>query len=234
MDTHSRCKRRPAMKKNITARQSPQRGKRVPLPITIGLDLGDKTSRCCELEGDAMRESSLATTRKAMLQKFSSMRRCRIAIEVGAHSRWVSRLLSELGHEVYVANARQVRLISESSRKDDRLDAQTLARLARVDPLLLRPIRHRSEEAQQELNVIRVRAGLVDARTKLVNTARGMTKASGERLPKCDADQMGVERSENLPAELGETLKPLLEAVETLTEKIQQCDEKIEQIARDK
>jgi transposase len=198
------------------------------------MDLGDKTSRCCELEGDAMRESGLATTRKAMLQKFGSMRRCRIAIEVGAHSRWVNRLLSALGHEVYVANARQVRLISESSRKDDRLDAQTLARLARVDPLLLRPIRHRSEEGQQDLTVIRVRARLLDARTSLVNMVRGTVKATGERLPKCDADQMGVERSENLPQQLRETLKPLLEAVESLTEKIQQCDQKIEQIARDK
>jgi transposase len=222
------------MKKNITAQHSPRGGKRISQPITIGMDLGDKTSRYCELEGDAMRESSLATTKKAMLQKFGSMRRCRIAIEVGAHSRWVNRLLSELGHEVYVANARQVKLISQSSRKDDRLDAKTLARLARVDHQLLGPIRHRSEEAQQDLNVIRVRARLLDMRTSAVNAVRGMAKASGERLPKCDADQMGVERSEHLPAQLRETLKPLLEVVEALTEKIQQCDEKIEQIARDK
>jgi transposase len=169
-----------------------------------------------------------------MRQKFGPMRRCRMAIEVGAHSRWVNRLLTELGHEVYVANPRQTRLISQSSRKDDRLDAQTLARLARVDPQLLRPIRHRSEEAQQDLTVIRARTRLVEARTSLVNMARSTVKASGERLPKCDADQMGVERSENLPEPLRETLKPLLEAVESLTEKIRQYDEKIEQIAREK
>jgi len=146
----------------------------------------------------------------------------------------VSRLLTELGHEVYVANARQVKLISQSSRKDDRLDAQTLARLARVDPELLAPIRHRSEEAQQDLNVIRVRARLMDLRTSAVNSVRGYSKSSGERLPSCDADQMGVERGENLPAELRESLQPLLEIVESLTEKIRQCDGKIEQIAREK
>ena len=88
-------------------------------------------------------EGSVATTKKAMTQKFAGMRRCRIALEVGTHSPWVSRLLSSLGHEVIVANARQVKLISASSRKDDRLDAEMLARLARVDPQLLRPIRHR-------------------------------------------------------------------------------------------
>ena len=138
-----------------------------------------------------------------------------------------------LGHEVIVANARQVKLISASSRKDDRLDAQTLARLARIDPQLLRPIRHRSERAQGHLMVIRVRASLVEARTGLVNTARGLAKATGERLPSCDADQMRVARMGSLPAGVQEPLRPLLEAVEALTEKIQALDKKIEQIARD-
>ena len=220
------------MKQNNTRPQSPRGRKSAPLPITIGIDLGDKTSCYCTLAGDQVREGSLATTKKALRQRFGSIARCRIAIEVGAHSRWVSRLLGELGHEVNVANARQVKLISQSTRKDDRLDAQTLARLARVDPQLLRPIRHRSEEAQRDLVVIRVRAALLDARTALVNTARGLVKPFGERWPKCDADQMGVERGAALPCELQETLKPLLEEVETWTEKIQQCDEKLEQIAR--
>ena len=144
----------------------------------------------------------------------------------------MSRLLQSLGHEVIVANARQVKLISASSRKDDRVDAQTLARLARVDPQLLRPIQHRSERAQEHLMVIRVRASLVEGRTALVNTARGLVKAMGERLPSCDADSLGVERMELLPAGLQETLRPLLEEVASMTEKIQALDQKVEQIAR--
>jgi transposase len=167
-----------------------------------------------------------------MVQVFARLGRCRVAIEVGTHSPWLSRLLKSFGHEVIVANARQVKLISASSRKDDRLDAQTLARLARVDPQLLRPIQHRSEKAQGHLMVIRVRASLVEARTELVNTARGLAKAIGERLPSCDTDQMGVERLEGLPAEVREALRPLLEEVESLTEKIHASDKKIEQIAR--
>ncbi|MGH9611140.1 MAG: IS110 family transposase, partial [Bryobacteraceae bacterium] len=134
--------------------------------------------------------------------------------------------------EVIVANARQVKLISQSTRKDDKLDAQTLARLARVDPQLLRPIRHRSEQAQLHLSEIRVRAGLVEARTGLVNAARGLAKALGERLGKCDADNLNVESLESLPAVLQQVLKPLLEEVESLTERIHGCDERIEQIAR--
>ena len=77
-----------------------------------------------------------------------------------------SRLLSDFGHQVIVANARQVKLISAARRKNDKLDARTLARLARVDPQLLRPLRHRSEQAQMDLMQIRVRAELVEMRTR--------------------------------------------------------------------
>ena len=223
------------MKKNNTAGQSPKRGARAwQGPITIGLDLGDKTSRYCVLDGsgEVVEEGNAATTKKGVTQEFGARKRCRIALEVGTHSPWVSRLLSRLGHEVIVANARQVKLISQSSRKDDRLDAQALARLARVDPQLLRPIRHRSEQAQLHLMQIRVRAALVEARTGLVNTARGLAKAVGERLPKCDADTLNPERLETLPAPLRPVLEPLLEQVERLTEQIHACDERIKQIAR--
>jgi transposase len=223
------------MKQNSICPRSSKRGKKIrQARITIGMDLGDKSSRYCILNehGEVIKEGSVATTKKGMAQTFGSMKRCRIAIEVGTHSPWVSRWLSGMGHEVIVANARQVKLISSSSRKDDRLDAQTLGRLARVDPELLRPIRHRSEKAQGHLTVIRARASLVEARTSLVNAARGLVKAYGERLAGCDADQMGVGQMEGLPAELCPGLEPLLKAVESVTERIQECDVKIAQIAR--
>jgi transposase len=202
--------------------------------VTIGIDLGDKTSRYCMLsnEGGILREGQVTTTKAGMVEAFGPLGRARIAIEVGTHSPWVSRLLQKLGHEMIVANPKQVKLITESSRKDDRLDAQTLARLARIDPQLLRPIQHRSENAQGALMVIRVRAALMAVRTSLVNTARGLAKSMGERLPKCDADQMGVLQAVSLPPKLRHVLEPLLKEVESLTEKIKDSDREIEQIAR--
>ncbi|HEY3457477.1 MAG TPA: IS110 family transposase, partial [Bryobacteraceae bacterium] len=204
--------------------------------LTIGLDLGDKMSHYCVLAGDGEKlyEGKVATNKQALAEVFGALAKCRIALEVGTHSPWVSRLLAGLGQEVMVANARQVKLITQSSRKNDKLDAQTLARLARVDPQLLRPIQHRSEEAQQELMVIRVRAALVEARTALVNHARGLAKAVGERIPKCDADNLEVESLSGLPAGLRGVLQPVVEEVESLTEKIHRCNEQIEQIARKK
>src|SRR6202451_973579 len=152
--------------------------------LTIGLDLGDRSSWYCVLDeaGEVVLEQRLSTTPKAMKEVFGKMPRSRIALETGMHSPWVSRLLSELGHEVIVAHARNVRLIGESRKKDDRLDARTLARLARIDPQLLSPVKHRSAKAQADLTVIRARAGLVRSRTALINTARGLTKSYGERL----------------------------------------------------
>jgi transposase len=111
--------------------------------LTIGLDLGDRASWYCVLDerGEAIHEQKLSTTAKAISEAFGEMPRSRVALETGTHSPWVSRRLSELGHEVIVAHARNVRLIGESRRKDDRLDARTLARLARIDPQLLAPVK---------------------------------------------------------------------------------------------
>jgi hypothetical protein len=133
------------------------------LRLTIGLDLGDRSSFYCVLDeaGQVIQEQKVSTTPKAVKDAFAKMPPCRIALETGTHSPWVSRSLSELGHEVIVANARNIRLIGESRKKDDRLDAQTLARLARIDPQLLSPVQHRSAQAQADLEVIRARAGLV-------------------------------------------------------------------------
>src|SRR5712664_1613456 len=173
------------MKKNSTvARRRKQIFKHKQL--TIGMDLGDRFTYYCVLDeaGEVMVEQKLPTTRQAMKQVFGGMPSSRVALETGAHSPWVSRQLTELGHEVIVAHARNVRLIGESSRKDDQLDARTLARLARIDPGLLSPVRHRSAKAQIHLTVIRARAALVSTRTALGNATRGLTKSYGERLRK--------------------------------------------------
>ena len=203
--------------------------------LTIGLDLGDRSSHYCVLDesGRILVESKTSTSPDAMEAGFGSMPRSRIALETGTHSPWVSRLLSELGHEVIVAHARNVRLIGESRRKDDRLDAQTLARLARIDPQLLCPVKHRSAKAQADLTVIRARAGLVRARTALVNTARGLAKSYGERLRGCNVRNMNAEKADALSPELQTALQPLLAAIEILSEQIREYNEHIEKLAEE-
>src|SRR6202790_2993301 len=203
--------------------------------LTIGLDLGDRWSFYCVLDeaGQVILEKKLPTTPEAMKQTFSRIPQSRIALETGTHSPWVSRLLTELGHEVIVAHAQKVQLITKSNRKDDRHDARTLARLARIDPELLGPIRHRSVQAQIHLTVIRARAELVSARTALVNAARGLVKSYGQRLPKCGTQQVSRELAAALSTELREVLEPLLKEIESLNEGIKEYDERMEKIAKE-
>jgi hypothetical protein len=141
----------------------------------------------------------------------------RIALETGTHSPWVSRLLTELGHEAIVAHSRNVWLIGESRRKDDRLDAQALARLARIDPQLLSPIQHRSAQAQVDLTVIRAGYALVHTRTALVCKARGLTKSLGERIRGRNPKGFSLATREALSPQLRVALAPLLSALETIT-----------------
>ncbi len=220
------------MKKISTAKIKSQAANK---KVTIGMDLGDRSSRYCLLdeEGVVIGEGSTPTTKAGIAKVFGAMARCRVALEVGGHSPWVSLQLEEFGHEVIVANPRNVRLIGESTRKDDRLDARTLARLARIDPNLLSPVRHRGAEAQADLAVIRARRVLVRARTMLVNAARGLTKSFGERLRKCGAGQAGPTLAAELSAEIRAAVSPLLAEVEALNQRITAYDRQLEQLAKE-
>src|ERR1700692_2414299 len=197
--------------------------------LTIGLDLGDRFSHYCLLDeaGNVILEHNLPTTPKGIDQVFRKIPRSRIALETGTHSPWVSRQLSQMEYEVIVAHARNVRLLGESRRKDDHLEARTLARLARIDPGLLGPVRHRTAKAQIHLTVIRARAALVGTRTALVHAARGLTKSYGQRLPTCGTDQINREIAKRLSQELRDVLDPLLAEIESLTERIAEYDRRI-------
>jgi transposase len=202
--------------------------------LTIGLDLGDRTSRYCILDeaGEKVSEGALPTTRTGLSSLFGKMPSSRVALEVGTHSPWVSRHLAGMGHEVIVANPHKVKLITQSVRKNDRIDAEQLARLARVDPKLLSPIQHRGDEVQADLAVIRARAELVDARTGLINCARGLAKPMGERLQKCDADTVKESLADGLGEAVQTVIRPLLKSVEEISKQIGVYDQKIEGIGK--
>jgi transposase len=203
---------------------------------TAGLDLGDKYSYLCLIDtgsGEVIEEGRLRTTPEAIRRRFASERPLRIAIETGTHSPWVSRLLEECGHEVLVANARRLRLIYSNKRKTDEIDAENLARLARLDPKLLYPVRHRGEQSQAHMALIRSRQALVDCRTQLVNHVRGAVKSFGHRLPKCPARTFHKRVQEHIPEALLPALEPLLEQIASLTERIRDYDRRLVAISEE-
>jgi transposase len=203
---------------------------------TVGLDLGDQHCYFCVLDhdGNLMSEGKVVTRPDALGQYFSSLPASRIAMETGTHSGWVSRLAESHGHEVIVANARELRKIHQNNRKNDRADARILARLARYEPKLLAPIKHRSAPMQADLATIRARDVLVRARSQCVNAARGLVKAMGGRLPKCSTPSFVKKATLHLPEELRVALQPMMNVIESLTEQIREYDNQIEALARER
>jgi transposase len=204
--------------------------------ITVGVDLGDRYSYLCFLDtesGEIMEEGRLRTTPEAFRRRFASERPLRIAIEAGTHSPWASRVLEGCGHEVLVANARKTRLIYASKRKTDEVDAENLARLARVDPKLLYPLKHRGEDSQAHMAIVRSREALVGTRTQLVNHVRGAVKSFGGRLPKCPARSFHKRAAAHIPEALWPALGPILETIGSLTERIREYERKLETISKE-
>lgn len=209
--------------------------KATPKVIT-GLDVSDRHCSTCAItaeEGEVVEEGRVRTTPEALRAHFTGPRR-RIALEAGPHSPWISRLLKELGHEVVVANARMVALIHSNPKKRDPVDAEALARLGRVDPKLLYPIEHRSEEAQVDLNLIRARDAVVRARSALINHVRGSVKSFGARIPTSSAEGFAAKAEEHLPQPLRAGLEPVLETIRGLTRQIQFFDKRIEALCEER
>ena len=203
----------------------------------IGMDLGDKHHHYCALDsasGEVVIEGRVGCNEKALNRLFATMPSTLIAIETGTHSPWVSRLLTELGHEVLVANARKLRAVYENKQKCGQRDAEMLARMARMDPKLLSPIRHRGQQAQAGLAVLRSRDTTVAARTKLINHVRGAVKSYGQRLPKSSAPYFHTKAAGAIPEALRPALTPIPKQVEILSQTIRGYDKTIAQFCKDR
>ena len=204
----------------------PQSGESVSVPepicAVVGIDLGDKQSKYCVLDsqGSFIGNGVVGTTSAALRLVFSGKGRMRIAVEVGTHSPWVSRLLEELGHEVIVANPRKLRLITESDSKNDHADAALLARLAYAGPDLLSPVEHRSPQVQYDLAVVRARDVTVTARARMVTAVRGIVKSTGARLKVCSTGAFAsLELLGKSPRELGRVVDVLVPPLRILVGK---------------
>lgn len=204
--------------------------------VTIGLDLGDRTSRTYEVTaaGACQQEATIATTVTGITRYFDGRPCCRVVLEVGTHSPWVSRLLTQLGHEVIVANPSAMFAGTPRRRRNDRLDARFLARQGRADVDLLYPITHRSADAQRDLETLRARDQLVAVRTKLINHVRGTVKSLGFRLSRCSAEVFAKRAAPELPAALTAVLTPLLEVIADLTRRIAQTESVVTALIRER
>lgn len=208
----------------------------VEIKTFIGLDVGNKYSYFCVLDesGEIVDDGKFRTNKASLERMFRDYSEACVAMEVGAHSRWMGALLEDLGLEVLIANSRKVRLIYAGNTKNDRIDAEKLARLARVDPSLLYPIVHRSDDHQADLRLLKARDLVVETRTSHINHVRGALKDHGVKIGRVSANAFAQRVRENVEKEMLTAMNPLLELIDTLTEKIRWYESKLKELVEQK
>lgn len=207
-----------------------------PLAQTLGIDIGDRHSHWCLIskEGEVIGEDQLSTTQPALACFFNDLQPCRVVLEACGHVHWITELAEAAGHEVIVANPRELHLISKGGRKNDRNDALTLARLGRVDPELLRPVNLRSDTYRASGSLLHARDQLVRVRTKLVTFVRGQVKSFGGRVPTCSAATFHKRAEAHIPEILEAVIQPVLTTLATLAEQIRCCDKEIDRVSKER
>jgi transposase len=202
--------------------------------ITIGLDLGERRHRFCALDdsGEVVEQGSVSNDRAALAQLSARYRGALVVMEAGAHSPWISRHLEGLGWEVIVSNPRKVRAIYQHERKCDERDALMLARIGRMDRALLYPVRHSSEQAQQDLLRIKLRDSLVRARVSLINSVRFSLKSLGYSVRNPSSERFHKVAMERLPEAVREMISPSVQALAELVARIKLHEREIDWLAR--
>jgi transposase len=203
---------------------------------TIGVDLSDleSTYHVIDPEGEFVCEGKVSSTPAGFKALFQGMQPSLVALETGTHSRWASKVIGKCGHEVLVANAREVQPIYQTMQKTDPIDAKKLARLARFDRTLLSPIEQRSEETQIDLATLRSRSTLVEARTKLINHVRGLVKPFGKRIPDCSAPAFHYKAAPCVPEALLPALQTILDMIGQLTASIAKYDQQVDSFCKER
>lgn len=218
-----------------TTKEAHKTATKEQLQMTIGIDVGDQFSCFCQLDadGEVVKRGRVASTQAAVEKEFGKIPRSRMALETGTHCHWMCEVLTRLGHEVIVADARELKSISGSRRKNDPRDAEQLARLARVDVRLLHPVQLRKRKTQQDRSVLRARDVLVESRTQLICAIRGMVKTDGARLAACSTESFPEQVGAAIPEGMRRALGPLMETLDVLNEKIRYYDQLVAHIAQE-
>lgn len=203
-----------------------------PSQQTIALDVGDRRTHLCALaDRKVIGRASFPTTSEGLADALRAYPGCKVVLEAGSQSPWMSRAIRRLGHEVQVADPRRVELLSKDPRKTDRRDAEMLARMCAGMPELLGSVHHRGEVAQSHLSIVRARDLLVRMRTMAVQQTRGICKAFGLTLPGASTDGFVAKVTPLIPEPLKPALDPVLATIHHLAKGIRAYDQLLARLA---
>jgi transposase len=183
-----------------------------------GLDLAKRASRYCIVD-DArvvLREGNVRNTEKDLSRVFEGPP-MRVAMEASGNSFWMADRLRAMGHEVVVADPNRTKAIGAGLIKNDKLDARWLARLCQAD--MLARVNVPSFEQRMARLPFTSRDAMVRARTRLLNTARGMLASEGINVPAARPGRFVAlvhDLRPSVPPELYQAVVPLLDALAAL------------------
>ena len=200
-----------------------------------GLDLGRSSSRLCVVDKDRniLRERDVATSETGLRRAFERKDKLVVVLEASTGAFWVADLLVELGHTVHVVDPNRTKAIGASLIKNDKLDARWLAYLAAAG--LLATVRVPTREQRVARMPATVRDSLIRSRTRLLNAVRGMAASEGIRLSKCAPEKLAdvvAAHRDAYPLGMYESLRPLLDGIESLSISIEAGTDELEARAK--
>ncbi len=204
--------------------------------LTIGLDVGDRKIHFCVVNEsrDVIDRGAFSTNPAQLRKKLSAFEGALVALEAGSQSPWMSRDLRDAGFDVHVVDPRRVKVISTDPRKNDKRDAETLARLAAGCPELLGRVHHRSVQAQADLSIIRGRDLMVRVRAMFVAQVRSLAKIFAVTLPRASVEAFPKRVRDLVPELAYPALGPLIELIDDLTSRIREMDKRLAKVVKDR
>jgi transposase len=201
---------------------------------TIGMDLGNRKHTVCALDadGNVLFRKEVANTPDELKVFFEENKGATVAMETGLCCRWISALSKASGCDTIVGNARELAMIWGDKNKNDRNDAEKIARLARADRNLFHPVTLRDDAHHRLFQLLELREGEVKERTRRVNSIRGMCKANAVFLPSCDAALFHKVAASALPEGMRKMFRPTLDALAATDRAIRRYDAMIEDCCR--
>ncbi len=202
--------------------------------ITIGMDLGNRKHTVCALDqtGNVLWRKDVANTPEALKPFFEENAGATVAMETGLCCRWVSALAKSCGCDALVGNARKLAAIWQSKQKNDENDALLIAELARASRRLFHPVELRDDERHEMVQLIELREVAVSQRTQAVNSVRGLCKAHGVFIPKCDASCFHKVAAGAIPDGMAWKFKPMLRHLKEVAATIKRYDAMLEEYAQ--